>query len=248
MGLFSTLFGKAPSASTQNLGLLDPAQQQILLETLKPFLEQGLGTARTDIPDLTSLESTSLEGLEQAALSGRGTETVDASSKFLQDLLGGGQGLEDEFFKTNVQDPLLESFQDEILPGISRTFASDFFSSDRANADERAMEELIQQLVRGKSDVALRGRGQRIEAAGLAPGADAFGIERLLAFLQAGGVGRENERFGLEQENTRVNQLLQLLGIPTRENVVISTGGKQGLLPSLIQAGGQVGAAALRKG
>ena len=63
----------------------------------------------------------------------------------------------DDFFQTNVQDPLLESFQEDVLPGISRSQGpTGFFSGDRLRQDEQAREDLLGQLVRSRSDLAFR--------------------------------------------------------------------------------------------
>ena len=63
------------------------------------------------------------------------------------------------FYDTNVRDPLLEDFQENVLPGIGRKFAtSGFYGSDRIRSDDLAREDLLDELVKGRANLALQDR------------------------------------------------------------------------------------------
>jgi hypothetical protein len=188
---------------------------------------------------LSEAENTSLAGLEERAML-RATGGLEAESQgALKELIQGrgGVGGFDEFFKTNVLDPSLKDFQEKIQPAISRGFGgSSFFSSERAQADRNAGQDLMETITRERGRLSLEDRqasAQRMLAAiGLAPEIDRVGTETRIKELGA---------FGTERgaRNERINQLLALLGTRGVENLGGMTSGQTGLVQGFVGGLGQ---------
>lgn len=140
--------GEKPSVDTQQLSLLNPQQTGFLnnaipqfqnqFDTLGGFQNLGFGNLFNQLS-------------QQSGVFDTGTNAL------LQQLTGGPQDI-NQFFQDTVQDPLVRNFQEDILPGISRRFSSNFFSSDRQDADARAQEELLRQLTQARSGFAYNSR------------------------------------------------------------------------------------------
>ena len=133
MGIGSFLFGSAPSQDITPITTLSPEQQKIL-ELLQGFLGEQLHTGGEGLWELSGLEQTSLQGLEELAIQlvgGEGTPTTDKTASTVQELLDFNPEACNEFFRLNVEEPLLQDCQKTILPGISRRFSSDsrYFST-----------------------------------------------------------------------------------------------------------------------
>ncbi len=191
MGFFDDvgdfLLGTKPKAKVKQKSLLSKEQQVAQGELLKSL--QG--------PVLGRIEETSLEGLEQAAL---------------QRVEGPGPAF-DEFFKTSVQDPLLEDFEETILPRISRRFApSGFHGSERQQADRFAKEDLLKSLTRSRSELAFGSRESE--------------LNQLLAIFGARG--------------GRADQLQDFLRTRTTENIVKNIPGTKGLINTAIESSGDI--------
>lgn len=202
-------------------------QQKLFDESLLPMFQGGY----------EPLETLSIEGLDEfsRALMAGGTGTgmsLDALSR----VTGMGPQDFDEYFTTNVQGPLLEDFQDEILPGISRSYAqSGFFGSDRERTDRMAQEELLQQLVGARSKFAYESQNSQlnrlIQAAGLGAGIDSTAV---------GTYGRIGEA-AAAPKNRRISQILAALGLQPTENIAfgdVVDPGSEGILGDLIAAFG----------
>ena len=255
MGFFSdvkdTLFGTKPEARTFELERFDPRQKQIFSK-LTPFLKQDIEATKGEVPGLSALESTSLAGLEKFAeeLITRGTQPskgVEAASTSLQDILGRGPQDFEEFFGTVIREPALQEFEEDILPRIGRTFGgSQFFGSERREADTEAREDLIDALTRSRSELGFRSRQQDIEnvlkAVGLTEGVERAGdipsanVGRLLSVLEGGALPRNIELQRLARRDKRVAQMLQSLGLSPKENVVVAEGGQEGITGDLFRA------------
>ena len=266
MGFFDFLFGEGPSVDTQTLDTLTPEQQQALNSLLSQLSGgTGRGAPRRFEGDpnveASDLSQMSLAGLEERALAlsdpNRQNDIALASTDTLLKLLDfeTQQAGVNEFFDTNIRDPALESFREDVLPGIGREFGgANFFGSERRTADERASEDLITQLTRSRSDINFRSdqanRDRAIQALGLAPGVDAIGrgdTEELLGLLQAGetqtglaerNVAREFQQFLAESglDDTQINQLLAGINTQAFENVVTAQPGSPGFIPQVLGA------------
>lgn len=228
MAVGDFLFGSKPKVSTQSLGTLTPEQEQLFRE----FLGQLEVT-----PSTAGLERTSLAGLEQQAMNlvGGGPSGAETTAdQTLQRQLTQGPAEFDAFFQSAIQDPLVRQFNEEILPQISRKFApSGFFSSERLRADDRAREDLIQNLVSARAatgfDAFQQAQQNQLTALGLVPGLEGLRFDELeqLEALFGVGSGTGSQRLGL---------MLAALGIPMKENIATVSPGSSGFLGGI--AGG----------
>mgnify|MGYP000441426222 CR=1 FL=1 len=181
--------------------------------------------------------------------------TLQAAGGAVQKLTDfeGQTGDASAYFKSNVQDPMLESFQREILPQISRNFGgADFFSTERQASEGLAREDLLESLTAQRTSVELdqfnRSRDRALQAAGLAPGltqAENQRTQSQIDILKAAGIEREVEQAGLDrnyadfvrQRNEQQHideQLRQLTLTPTIENLAMEDPGSAGLLATLM--------------
>lgn len=225
MGSISDFLGGSKTeVDISQLPTLTPEQQQQLKKLLG-----GLGLPSDQEILGEKIETSSLQGLEglSESLTMEGGLFGETSSALIEALQGGAQDF-DEFFQTNVKDPLLETFREDIQPDLSRRFAaSGFRSSDRLQQESRATEDLLQALTRGRSELAFRteesARDRSIRAAGIAGPAGRSQAGTLIDILGAGG-GRRRER---------IQQLLAALGIQGTENLAAVTPGQPGLIQGL---------------
>ena len=227
MGFVSDFLGGSDTeVDISSLDTLTGEQSQALKDLLAE-LSGGAGSSQEILGG--QLETSSLAGLEGLAEQltmegGLFGVTQDALIKALQ---GSPQDFE-EFFQTNVRDPLLETFREDVQPGISRRFsASGFRSSDRLQQESLGLEDLLQSLTRGRSELAFRteesARDRALRAAGIAGGVGRQQAGTLIDILGAGG-GRRRER---------IQQILQALGIQGTENLATVTPGQPGLIQGL---------------
>lgn len=223
------VFGIAPFSTDRDLSLLTPEQQELMTK-LREFLGQPIeGT-------LSGTEAGSLAALEEQALSRvSGEGAAGAAGTFLEDVLQRGPTDIDSFFDTNIRDPLLEDFNEIILPNIGKRFAGQFFSGERQEAERRGLEDLLGTLGSERSRVALEGRRADTDA-GLTAASTAGqldeGMLNLLATIFGAG-GREQQ---LEQG--QIDNILAALGIKGKENIVTVNPGTTGLLSSFLGGGG----------
>ena len=263
MGFFDVLFGEAPSTEVNTLPTLTPEQQQSLNQLLRE-LGGGSPTFDGDVSiDHSDLSQLSLDALEERArVLGNpdrqnliATSAADTLMKLL-DFSSEDAGIED-FFKTNVRDPALQEFQDNVLPQISRSFGgANFFSSERTKTDQNAQGDLIESLTRSRSELAFNSResnrNRALQALGLAGNVDAlsrgdsqelmalFGIGQEDTALSERNIGREFERFMGNEDVAarRRDQTLGAVNTTAIENVVTQNQGTGGLAGPLIAAAG----------
>ena len=240
-GSSSEVFNLAPRIDT--VSTLNPTQQTLLDEVLGPFLTSpGLGGFTPEAfqpsggrlaPDLSSLERTSLAGLEALALGeGAAGENVTNAQDALNRIFTQGPTDFSDFFNTNVRDPLLEDFNENIIPGIGRRFARNFFSDDRRRVEGEAVGDLTDALTRSRSELAFSTResdaNRILQALGLT---NQVALGPDIATLAAGAVprgvegdliGAERDEFIRQQDerDQRIAQILAALGIPAIENIV----------------------------
>jgi hypothetical protein len=266
MAFLDFLFGSKPSVETQTLSTLSPQQQNSLEALLNQLTTgSGAGEERRFSGDVnvapSDLSQLSLAGLEERALAlsdpNRESDIFNASTDTLLKLLDfeGQQAGVDEFFNTTVRDPALKSFEETVLPAIGRDFGgSNFFGSERQQADAEAREDLLTGLTRSRADISFRAdqanRDRALSALGIAPGIDAVGrgdTNELLSLLQAGegqtglaerNVSREFQQFLAEAglDDTQIQQLLQSLNVGAVENVVTALPGTEGFLTNILSS------------
>ena len=254
------LFGTGDKSKTEQHATLSPEQleiQSLLSEYLQdsgsPEGFEGFQGELVSGP--TDIEQMSLTALEQRSqqLATGGDPNLAAAAEALTGILSRDSTDINEFFNTNVKDPLLESFNEDIRPAISSRFSDQFFGSDRKNADMRANEDLIETLGRERSRTAFEARQfdtqAILEAAGLMPSVTGAGTQELLQILDAGSLERdiEDRRLSGEFEKFVTNEQLQqgrtgnLLDFLTPgnvENITTVKRGKKGLLSSFAEGAG----------
>lgn len=214
--------GAPPSTDIKKQTLQTPEQQELMKQLMK-FLGQYSQNGA-----LGQLESTSLAGLERFAeeSAAGGSELFQTGSASLQRLLGEGEDDFSQYFETNIKEPLLKGFEEDVMPRIGRRFGSSgFFGSERQQADESARADLLESLVRGKSQTALGARQQNVQVAGLIPG---FESARY-------GAGLSTAMAGLDERRKRLAQVLAALGIRGFENIATVDPGSMGA----VNIGGQ---------
>ena len=207
------LFGEEVDPTVQTQTTLTPEQSD-LQRQLIALLGQQLGGPRES--PFPSLDHLSLAGLETL---GASAQNPREQPEGLGDLFG-GQGFEG-FFDTTVQQPLLEQFQSEILPGISRQFGGNaFFDSDRGAADSRAQDELLSTLTQERSRLGYQAAIDQNRAGLDAYTAGLQGDQTQAALISAllGGYGTLSNIQQTPQNNT-ISQILAAIGTPSVENI-----------------------------
>lgn len=238
LALFNT-----PGLEHETLSVLGIEQQQQLEELIRKLSGAAPRTFEGDVNvGLTELSELSLAGLENRALelsdpnfeselSRKETETLLK----LLDFEGQQQGV-NEFFDVNIRNPALESFREDVLPSIGRDFGgADFFGSERKSTDQRAQEELIDSLIRSRSEINFRSaeasKNRAIQALGISSGRETARTQEKLGIFGAGmeesalaerNISRQFEQFLAEAglEDAQIKQLLQSLALPQIENIV----------------------------
>ena len=259
MGFLSDMLrGREPSTTVDTRSTLTPEQEAALSDLFGFFRSRGGAEVEPEgfggqlSADLSGRELTSLAALEQRALGGAEDPLRNASSEALMGLIKGqGQptGFED-FFRTNVENPSLRGFQENVRPAISRKFGgSSFFSNERARADDASVRELLETLTQSRGDLAFQskeaGLNRLMQALGLQQSRDTGDIDNLIKSLGAFGVEREVKQGGLDREfgeftrvqdekARRIAQLLAAIGTSGRENIATVDPGKTGLIETFL--------------
>ena len=242
------LFGTSPEAEESTKTLLTEQQQRIA-DFLEPFLtSEDLGSIEgVQTPPLSSIQETSLAGLENL------TSQIAAGTTEQQGLLSTGREAAgdiltrdatdiSDFFRTNIEEPSLEFFNEKIAPAISSKFApSGFFSSERLESERDAKSELLKFLVQSRESTALGARQQDTSAIlrALTSLSGLRGTDQadLTAALVPGELPRtafrEQAISPIQERERRLSAIFKALGIPGLENIVTTTPGTPGLINSL---------------
>lgn len=211
---------------------------------------------------LQPIEQLSLTGLERIAagdLSGMaGGRLQQSSEAALQDILGRTPGSEEfeNFFSTNIADPLMEFFREETLPAIRSEGirSGNLFGSATDERMARADEALLETMGRERARAVFENDAMRMQAMELAPqiaaltGVDAGVLTQLLA---TGGLPRDIE---LLRHNMTMDELMRRLELilgtafnQTRSGT-IGTGPGTQLLQQLGASSGQIVSSAIQSG
>jgi len=139
----------------------------------------------------------------------------------LERLLSGQATDFEDFFQTNVAQPLQEQFSEDIIPGLDRRFAGRFSGSERISAEEAAREDLIDSLTQSRSSLAFQ---TAESAANRSLTAQALLGERLSA-------ADRNAQFAFGAGEAELGRGIQGIGL---------SGNLIGQLQSLLSSGGQI--------
>ena len=242
------LCGTSPEATTTQQSTFT-AQQKELADLLQGFLtsEPLTDVKGVQTPPLSGIQETSLAGLEQLAMGIAGGETdqqnlLQTGREAAGDILTRGPTDISDFFRTNIEDPSLEFFQEKIAPAISSKFApSGFFSSERLETERDAFSELLKFLVQSRESVALGARQQDttaiLNALKSISGLKGTELGDLTGLLVPGELPadrfREEAISPIQERERRLNAIFKALGIPGLENIVTTTAGTPGLINTL---------------
>ena len=200
------------------------------------------------------LQNTSLAALEDyvknEAVGGTG------SSKYYQNELdkiikGGGSTIDiNDYFTKSVEQPLMKTFTDKVLPSLQGTFAgSAAFGSDKLKQQELLTDNLMNTLAGSRSKMAYdssKDAADRLmEALGLGAKVGESTTKNLSTTLAAGGIPQATEQTSLSADYSEflrgqtagqndVQQLMAALGMSSFSPVV--NPGSQGLLGGMSNA------------
>lgn len=200
-GAADFLFGTDPSVQTGTVGTFTP-EQQALFQQLQQ-MQGGVGAQGNQL-------------VNQAVMAGGGV----GGNTLAQ--LASGQGI-DQMFQANVAAPLMQQFQDEVLPQLRARNASNLFSTESGAAEGRAGAGLAQALAGNLANMQFQGR--LAAATPLFQGDQAF----RQSMLQAGMQG---------QLGAGAN-LAQILGIPQQEAYAVGQPGQPGAMQGIFGGIGQ---------
>ena len=189
------IFGTDASTETQTLSTVTEEQREAIANITKRLQDFDPGTVTEGEKFKFSPGDLSLEGLDQF-IRGQGDRELGFEGR-LGEIVGQGPQDISEAVKLQVQDPLLKTFEEEVLPGISRKFSGSgtFFSSERARADTAAQGELISTLGRERTRFVMEERART----------DALALQGI-------GLGRQTEQ---DRFDTISKTLLVSAGITT---------------------------------
>lgn len=272
MALKDILFGKAPEARIETKKTVTSEQEAALNKLLQAQTAGIDDPSRNVFTGTTQTTPSSIENLSLAALEERvmqigqgGSPLEQQTNQALLDIIssGGapaGQGDFEEFFRTNIEAPLTEQFEDRFT-GIGRRFSgTGLFGSERALADRRSKEDFLDALVSSRAGLQFQertssadrllsaiGLGQKGGAAitGELQGIAGLGFDERR--LQQQDISKDLEAFALQQGLDVEDLRLLLSGVNVRavENIALVSGGTTGLLPSLISGAAQIAAAGI---
>ena len=260
MGLFDSIFGKEPKATTESRSILTPEQDDLL----RKLIAQLGGSDTTTTPytkpisaGLSNLEGLSLTALENLAQQVGSPDSLMGKARgAVGDVIdSGGSPVDWEgVYRDSIRDPSIQEFRDTILPEITGRFrGTGAFSSDRMKQEILATDRLSKNLVGARSELAYKTNtdavNRLLQASGMAPALQDADLRELTTLLAAGGVPREaeNERLkadyleylrGETGKSERIQQILAALGQRAFENITTVTPGSSGLLGGLAQGFG----------
>ena len=219
--------------------------QQRLGQTIGSYLrspqDQPYSGRLPGTVDLSDLEQMSLGGLERM-FSGEGI--LEQQQEQLQQRMDPNARAEEieRYFQEAVSEPMWEEFREETIPEIRGRYApSGFWSGQRVEAEENAMEDLIDSLSRERAGLAYQERRDALEAMGMVPQSFQTELQGQLGRLEAGAVPREVEEQGLqsvyqewlrqsEERDQWVDQVLNALNLQGFDTYAFGTPSDKGIL------------------
>jgi len=238
-------------------------QEALLREELNRLLtgEQSL-TAQREGSEFPGELSADMGSSEQGILdqflptSGNIQQGNTAATNALVGMLTEDPTAFEDFYRTNVKDPALREFEEDIGPALSRRYAkSGFYSGERIKSEDRAGRELLDDLMQSRSKLAFQtqesGKERALRAAGIIPQVGASTAQSLLGLLQGAGVERDYEQGKIDREyedflrrtdknrDQELQELALLLGARPFENITEQKGGSTGLLGGFLGGAGK---------
>jgi len=236
MDLGSFLTGTESSAEFKTLPTKTPEQNQAINYMLK--LLQGdigdYGTIGTAGGTANPNQDAAMQKVLEAITGSMGT----AANTLNQSLQYDPQQI-DQYFTQTVQDPLLKTFSEQILPQISARAGSNFWGSDRLNQDLTATNDLTRNLSAERTRMSFEAdqaaRNRMLQALGLIPTVTGAATD----FATNNTVSELRRKQMMEERNQLLQLLLGATGQQTLENIGIAKPGSEGALSGIL---GGVGA------
>lgn len=259
-GASDFIFGEEPKVRTGQQSTWTPWQQDIG-KRLGRELQGGPDTSRYSgrLPGtsgMSDLQQLSLTGLEKAL---GGDSVLKEQEEFISNMLNPERRQQQmqEYFQETVQDPMMESFQEEVIPHIRRQYApSGYWSGHRVKQEDEAMEDLVDSLTRERTRMAYEARESDLNRGMQAAGMGSPAMRGMETGLRLGEIPRAVETEGQQaeynewrrrrqEEDKWLQQMMSSLGLSGVENYAIGDPGDTGLLRDVISeaAGGATGAA-----
>lgn len=251
MGIFSTIFGgsstKVKQYSTQN------KEQQALMGQVLPELTAPAPTYPGKVSTSQSnAERYSLKALENLALgfADGQSELYKGANQTLLDILSAGATDFQDYYNTNMYDPAVKQFNEEILPTTRNEFVDQYFSGERRAAENKATDTLEKNLLQSRSKLAFdtreADRNAKLQALGLVDKVGGAEADDINSVLQGVGTGDTLEQGRLDKDyqkfldetsakDDRLKNILDYLGIQTTENIA-KTKSSKGILGGLADA------------
>ncbi len=227
MNIGDFLFGTKSEADFRTLPTKSKEQQKAI-DDLTKLLSGEVQNFDTQ-PALTDKQ----QGLQQLLDSFTGT--LGQGGNALNQALQFDQGQVDQLFQQSVADPLMRQFEQDVLPMISRRFAPNFFGSDRALADVRAVGDLMTTLSAERAKFTNEERNRQLQALGLLPGVTGAATE----MSQAGDMARNERENAFQKRLQLINALLGTTGQNQFENIGVAKPGQAGALSGFLSGIGQ---------
>ena len=248
VGTFASMSPEQQEALRQILGRLSgPGRAVTPGQAFKPY--GGRLTAPT-----SKLQNLSLSALEQMTMNEATGGT--GSTRYYQNELdkiikSGGSPVDiNDFFTKQVQEPLLKSFSDEVIPRLQSTFSgSAAFGTDKRKQQELMTGNLMKTLAGSRSEMAYKSQNDALTrlmtALGLGANIKEGTVGNLTSTLAAGGVPQQTEQAGLTADYNEflrgqnagqgdIQQLMAALGMSSFTPVV--NPGSQGILGGVANA------------
>ena len=197
--------------------LLIPTLQRLIGGIPEDFIS-GFPTFDQPVPGLNRTQQLSLAGLENIASGGEsgvaGGDTFQTGREAITGLLSGEPSDFEGFFRSTVQDPAIEALQEDILPQLAsaRAGRGTIFGSPLVEGEQRAIEDLNDALVRGRTQLAFQvdeaAKNRQLEAAGLIPTVTQAESALLASLFGGAEQGRLVEREQFQQNLILFDPLL----------------------------------------
>lgn len=231
--LTDIIFGTDSEANIDSESLLSEEQRNTLNQLLEALTGEAISAPLTG--ELSPTQQALQAELDAIIGGGIGATTTEG----LKDIIAQGPQDIDRAFTESIQDPLLQDFEENILPRIGRQFGGAFFGSERRDADARAREDLVQTLGRERARFGFEARendlNRTLQALGLLP-ATATGFAD---FAGRADLGESQRRREVEERNELLRLLFGGATTPTLENIATVTPGSTGALTSFLTGLGE---------
>jgi hypothetical protein len=256
--LADIIFGTTPKTTTTTNSLMTQQQQATLAQVIQDLMSKGKTTASSAYTPYTSSLTAgttqgtqlSLKALEQQVINEAtgGAGSMSGTAQELSKLIASGGSPVDinDVFTKSVQQPMMKTFTDTVLPSLQGTFSgSAAFGSDKLKQQEILTNNLMNTLTASRSDMAYKSQSdaanRMMTALGLMPqvastytgtmtaGATAQDLTRQVN--QSDLTAQYNEFLRGQQSNSAdVNQLMSALGLSAIQPVTTVTPGSTGLV------------------